>query len=1247
MKLAQLALPLCRSRLVRSGKGLKPIESMKTLKALFGIVTITAAFAIQVHAQSFLTNGLAAYYPFSGNANDASGHGMDGVVHGAALTTDRFGSTNSAYRFNGSSWIQLPDAILPVAASAVTLSAWVLADSGPYTTQEHLFLQTSRRGNWGCSIVVPAAAQAAQFGFGAKLQDQEFYSVYSPLITNVWLQIVGIYQQGQYMQLWVNGSLVQSNGIPDERMYTDPTDQLNSAIGIYDWGTSPYLGFSGAVDDVRIYNRTLSDSEVQQLYAYESATSCASPPAGLVSWWPGQGNANDITGTNNGTQLSGATFAPGEVGSAFSFNGSNQCVQVPYSQSLVGPIYSVEAWIEPLSQPSGALNQAVIFGQSFGRSLLIARPGNSGVVILFGFGTSHVTFNWAVSTNEIPIGQFSHLVGTWDGTTLRLYVNGALNAQNTPGTSPVDPGCPFFIGGFYTVDDGSCNYEGQFFNGLIDEVSYYNRALAGAEIQALYAAGSAGKCPPPLTDCVPPPSGLVSWWSGEGNANDIAGPNNGNLSGGVTFTNGEVGQAFSFNGTNTYVKVPDSPSLRLTHELTIEFWVRRQDLQANDVIVEKGGDFTRGVQNYGVGIVRAQEGNYLSFWFAGGVRESISITDLNWHHIAVVAHNGDADPTFYVDGVPQPVTRRVGPGTLVLYPSTAALHIGAQVDPISGWNYYSKALVDEVSIYNRALAASEIQSIYTAGSAGKCVPQPPNCIPPPSGLVGWWPGEGDAGDIAGTNNGALLNGATFAPGEVGQAFSFNRGLDSVVVPDSSSLRLTTNLTIEAWIKTRSTTIGQPQVIVSKVGISGGNNGYALYLSEQNTLSAEFNRPGQSWPGNVISYGNTSAIVSNVWYHVAWTYDQSAMKLYLNGLPVATNVIGPQAIAVSTNSLRISGVDENNQVFFGGLIDEPSVYNRPLSASEIAAIYNAGSEGKCRVAPTARTATATATVVNDFVVGATITDRGYGYTNTPTVKIIGGGGNGAQAVAVVSNGVVVAIRFLDAGSGYTSTPLIVIDPPFFPNPVLDIAPMSFLVFSNLTLGGAYQLQQSVGWYWSNQPVSFTATNALYTQMVAGVADNGDYRLALNPVPAQAFATAQVVNGFVVGATVTSGGSGYVTSPAVTIVGAGGTNATAISHISGGVVTSVAIIDAGSGYTNAPTVRIAPPAAAAVSPTVLPVMRVDSANLAPYDNYQIQFKSDLGGAWGNWNGGLFSPTDVTNSQYLFITNGVGFFRLQYVP
>ncbi len=61
----------------------------------------------------------------------------------------------------------------------------------------------------------------------------------------------------------------------------------------------------------------------------------------------------------------------------------------------------------------------------------------------------------------------------------------------------------------------------------------------------------------------------------------------------------------------------------------------------------------------------------------------------------------------------------------------------------------------------------------------------------------------------------------------------------------------------------------------------------------------------------------------------------------------------------------------------------------------------------------------------------------------------------------------------------------------------------------------------------------------------------------------------------------------------------------------------------------------------------MMRVEFANLVAYENYQIQIELHLGGAWKGWSGGLFSPTDVTNSQDLFITNGVGFFCLQYLP
>ena len=222
------------------------------------------------------------------------------------------------------------------------------------------------------------------------------------------------------------------------------------------------------------------------------------------------------------------------------------------------------------------------------------------------------------------------------------------------------------------------------------------------------------------TNCAPAAAGLVGWWWAEGNTLDRVGSNNGVVHNGIIYTSGEVGRAFRFNGTNSYVEVPDSAALRLTNQLTIEFWVKRQNLLSEDYIINKGGDYTRGALNYGVTITQPQWGGTLAFTFAGGARHSLSITDLNWHHCAVTARNGDVDPSFYLDGVQRPVTLRQGASTINLYASTAPLDIGAQVDPASGWYYYSGALVDELGIYNRALAAAEIQAIYSAGSLGKC-----------------------------------------------------------------------------------------------------------------------------------------------------------------------------------------------------------------------------------------------------------------------------------------------------------------------------------------------------------------------------------------------------------------------------------------------------------------------------------------------------------------------------------------------
>ena len=136
------------------------------------------------------------------------------------------------------------------------------------------------------------------------------------------------------------------------------------------------------------------------------------------------------------------------------------------------------------------------------------------------------------------------------------------------------------------------------------------------------------------------------------------------------------------------------------------------------ILVEKGGDWTGGQTDFEIGLNDTYSGgSHFGFSFAGGWRGCAVTPDTAWHHYAAVAVSGQANPILYIDGVPQPIVFSGGPATMNLSASTRPLHIGAQLDPQTGWFYYSSTLIDELAIYNRALSASEIQAIYNAPAA--------------------------------------------------------------------------------------------------------------------------------------------------------------------------------------------------------------------------------------------------------------------------------------------------------------------------------------------------------------------------------------------------------------------------------------------------------------------------------------------------------------------------------------------------
>ena len=118
-------------------------------------------------------------------------------------------------------------------------------------------------------------------------------------------------------------------------------------------------------------------------------------------------------------------------------------------------------------------------------------------------------------------------------------------------------------------------------------------------------------------------------------------------------------------------------------------------------------------------------------------------------------------------------------------------------------------LVDEAQIFNRALSLAEIQAAYNSGSQGTC-----KCDPEPGGLVSWWPGQLNADDVRGGNNGTPQNGAGFAVGEVGMMFNFTAPGQRVVVPDAPNLRMSSALSLQAWIRSVNDTVGN---LINKEG----------------------------------------------------------------------------------------------------------------------------------------------------------------------------------------------------------------------------------------------------------------------------------------------------------------------------------------------------------------------------------------------------------------------------------------------
>jgi large repetitive protein len=529
-----------------------------------------------------------------------------------------------------------------------------------------------------------------------------------------WYHIVATYN-GSTERMYVNGTLDRSAALPISlNDHTVPL-RFGSFGGFTD--SSWFSRYAGALDDVAIYSTALSATQVRTHYNAGRCYKDAVLSDSALGYWrlgesAGATAADGIRG-RYGTYVGSPTLNQtgalnGDSNPAVTFNGSNQYVTVPYTAALNPAQVTAEAWVKPTAVAGSY--RAVVSGYDG------PGAGPAKGYWLGSNGTNWVfeTFNGGgtVATGPaVTLGTWTHLVGTYDGTTARLYVNGLL-AASTAGGYTANAGSPLGIGATYYTDIAWANQ----FNGTIDEAAVDGTALSQTRVQAHYLLGRSYK------DTVLD-SGPVSYWRlGEAagtSAADSKGSNTGTYTNGPTLAQtgalaGDADTSVSFDGSNDNVNIPYSAGLNPA-QFTVELWA----------------DPTGGAGTYRSPVNSWWERPQTNPPFKGyGIWTWAGAGDA-W--AALTGYSTDFD-TFYgssavlnqwaylVETFDGTTVKLYVNGTLSTSGTASGYTANTGAPLLIGSSDYGSGptepfpgFIDEVAVYNKVLSATEIQLHYDSG----------------------------------------------------------------------------------------------------------------------------------------------------------------------------------------------------------------------------------------------------------------------------------------------------------------------------------------------------------------------------------------------------------------------------------------------------------------------------------------------------------------------------------------------------
>ena len=353
-------------------------------------------------------------------------------------------------------------------SSAITVSAWIKLDA--HKNWNRVLNHEWVNNGW---LLYTDASGTAIFGVGQS--GAQYNAIKSGLTVGSWYHLVGVYD-GSNVRIYVNGQ----EGTPRAK-----SGLILDSGGNVDIGGAQGDRFKGAIDDVRIYDKALTASDVAALYNLEGTSN-------LVAHWTldtqnvdasrSSAEVRDVSGYNNHADLKNhpATTAPGKLGQALSLDGVDDYAEKIAFSGLPSSAITVSAWIKLDAHK----NWNRVLNHEWVNNGWLLFTDASGTAT-FGVGQSGAQYN-AIKAG-LTVGSWYHLVGVYDGSNVRVYVNGQEGTPRAKSGLILDSGGDVDIGGA----------ERDRFKGAIDDVRIYNKVLTASEVQALYNVGETTDTSPP------------------------------------------------------------------------------------------------------------------------------------------------------------------------------------------------------------------------------------------------------------------------------------------------------------------------------------------------------------------------------------------------------------------------------------------------------------------------------------------------------------------------------------------------------------------------------------------------------------------------------------------------------------------------------------------------------------------------------------------------------------------------------